>query len=282
MNRQWGTASIIVLWTLLTVPLLPAPAFAEKPRPETIEAWDRYLAWADAKNQRGASDPKGFLFEDFLAPQERSNILQRVLAGQVVISRTLNVVPSGTEFSVPNGEIHHWWGGILVPGIKLPELLVFLKDYDHHAGRFAEVEQSRLLSKQGNTFKFFFRLKRTKAIVTVYYNTWQECTYVERGPGKVSSRSVATRIVELENPGTSSERELPPGDGRGFLWRLVSWWRFEETPHGVIIECESASLSRDIPAIVRIIPGVSSYIRSTPTESLESVLLSIRAYAKNH
>ena len=144
MNHQCRTVSTIVLWTAITVPLLPIPAFAEKPRSETIQAWDRYLAWADAKNQREASDPNGFLFEDFLASQERSSIQQRVLAGQVVIRRTLNVVPFGTDFSVPNGEIHHWWGGILVPGIKLPELLVFLKDYDHHARRFADVEQSRL------------------------------------------------------------------------------------------------------------------------------------------
>jgi hypothetical protein len=56
-------------------------------------------------------------------------------------------------------------------------------------------------------------------------------------------------------------------------------WRFQQTGDGVIVELESASLSRDIPALVRLIPGVSSYIRSTPRESLESVLLDIRRHA---
>lgn len=44
----------------------------------------------------------------------------------------------------------------------------------------------------------------------------------------------------------------------------------------MVVEIESASLSRDIPIFVEFIPGVSSYIRSTPKESMESVLLSIR------
>jgi len=46
------------------------------------------------------------------------------------------------------------------------------------------------------------------------------------------------------------------------------------------VECESASLSRDIRGFVSIIPGVASYIRATPRESLESVLSTIRQYVK--
>jgi len=60
----------------------------------------------------------------------------------------------------------------------------------------------------------------------------------------------------------------------------VSWWRFQQTEKGVIVECDSASLSRDIPLIVKLIPGVAAYIRSTPKESLESFLASIRLHAK--
>ena len=189
------------------------------------------------------------------------------------------VVPPGQRLEVPDGEIHHWWGAILIPNARLPELLPFLQDYGHHAGKFSDVEKSELLSRKGETFKFYFRLRRTKAFVTAHYNSEQECTYQQHSPTRVSSRSVATKIAEVENPGTPQEREKPPGNDRGFLWRLVSWWRFEQTAEGVIVECESASLSRDIPTVVKFIPGVSSYIRSTPKESLESVLVSIRNHA---
>ncbi len=273
---------IMALGILAAAQCLAQPLLAEKLQPATVQAWDRYLAWADAKVQRELSDPKRFLIEDRLPPSERRAILQQVLGGAVVVRRTSGVVPAGVKFEVPDGEIHHWWGSILVPKISLAELLVFLKDYDHHAGRFADVERSRLLSHEGEKYRFYFRLRRSKAIVTAYYNTEQECVYTNHGPGRVSSRSTATKIAEIEDAGKPAEHERPPGDDRGFLWRLVSWWRFEETPQGVIVECESASLSRGIPTVVKLLPGVASYIRSTPKESLESVLLSIRSHSSPH
>jgi hypothetical protein len=80
----------------------------------------------------------------------------------------------------------------------------------------------------------------------------------------------------VADAGTPREREKTPGEDRGFLWRLASWWRLEETDRGVVIEVESASLSRDIPTFVLFIPGVSSYINSIPKDSIRSVLTSIR------
>ncbi len=277
MIRRPTITIVTVLAILAATHMLARPLRAEKLSPPTVQAWDRYLAWVDAKVQKELSDPSRFLIEDYLPEKERLAIKEKILSGAPVTGQVSRVVPQGAKFDVPDGEIHHWWGAILVPGVKLPELMSFLKDYDHHAGRFADVERSRLLSHQGNRYKFYFRLKRKKSFVTAHYNTEQECVYSDHGNGRISSRSYATKIAEIEDPGTSSERERPPGDDHGYLWRLASWWRFEEVPQGVIVECASASLSRDIPAIVRFIPGVSSYIRSTPKESLESVLLSIRA-----
>lgn len=257
----------------------PADAIAAQLEPATIQAWDRYFAWADAKVKRELSDPNRFLIEDFLPHDEMVSVRRQVESGAIVVHRVHSVIPAGVHFEVPDGELHHWWGAILIPNTTLPDLLPFLQDYGNHAGRFSDVERSELLSRSGNHFKFFFRLRRSKAIVTAYYNTEQECDYFFYGHGRVSSRSSATRIAEIENAGTPNERERPPGDDRGFLWRLVSWWRFEQTGKGVIVECESASLSRDIPVVVKLIPGVSAYIRSTPRESLESVLTSIRTHA---
>jgi hypothetical protein len=155
-----------------------------------------------------------------------------------------------------------------------------MQDYNHHAGKFADVERSRLLSAEGNRYRVYFRFRRSKSFVTVVYNTEQDCIYSSHGPARASSQSVATKIAELEDPGADSEREKPPGHDRGFLWRLVSWWRFEQKGNDVVVELESASLSRDIPSIIKLMPGVSSYIRSTPKESLESVLNSVRAHVK--
>ncbi len=282
MKPRTPATKSIALYILAAVCFFAGPLPGEELLPATVQAWNQYLTWADAKVRREETDPKGFLIEDFLPQAERRAIRQQLINGETVVRRMTGTIPAGSRFEVPGGEIHHWWGCIFLPKVRLPGLLEFLKDYDHHAGRFADVEKSRLLWHDASMYRFSFRLRRTKAFVTAYYNTEQECVYSDRGPGRASSRSSAIRIAEIENPGTPAERERPPGNDHGYLWRLVSWWRFEETPQGVIVECESASLSRKIPMFVKFIPGVAAYIRSTPKESLESVLLSIRSHAPAH
>ena len=168
----------------------------------------------------------------------------------------------------------------MLPNVKLSQLLQFLQDYNHHSGKFADVERSRLISVDGNRYRVYFRFRRSKSFVTAVYNTEQDCRYDFYGPERASSQSVATKIAEVDSPGTASEHEKTPGEDSGYLWRLVSWWRYEQKGNDVVVELESASLSRDIPLIVKMIPGVSSYIRSTPKESLESVLTTIRDHVK--
>jgi hypothetical protein len=270
-TKSIGAVAIFLLY-------LVHPALAAELKKETIQAWNQYLQWAQEKVNRELSDPNVFLIQNSLPPHEKAALWQRLSSGEIVASRMPSVAPPGVHFEVPSGEIHHWWGAILLRNVTLEKLLLFLQDYDHHAGRFADVERSRLIGKDGDRYRFFFRLQRSKAFVTAYYNTEQECIYTNRGPRRVSSQSSATKIAELENPGTSDEREKQPGNDRGFLWRLASWWRFEQKGPDVIVELESASLSRDIPAFVKFLPGISGYIRSTPRESLESVLTSIRQY----
>jgi hypothetical protein len=58
------------------------------------------------------------------------------------------------------------------------------------------------------------------------------------------------------------------------MWRLNSYWRFEETDGGVIVECESISLSRSIPFGVGWLVG--SFVESVPKESLSDMLVAIR------
>ncbi len=248
--------------------------------PPTVQAWDRYYKWADTKVSQEVRDLSKFLIQDRLSPKERQEIQHRLQTGQAYVERMTNVVPGNEKFSVPDGEIHHWWGTILLPKIKMAQLMPFLKDYNHHAGKFSDVVGSKLISREGEHFTISYRLRRTK-VITVNFNTTQDATYYPVDASHVWSKSAATKIAELEDAGTPKEKELPPGEDQGFLWRLVSWWRFQETEAGVIVELESASLSRDIPFALKLIPFVSSYIRSTPKETLESVLLSIRAQFAN-
>ena len=98
--------------------------------------------------------------------------------------------------------------------------------------------------------------------------------YARHGPGLASSASYATRIAEVKDAGTARETEKPVGDDRGFLWRLNSYWRFEEAWGGVIVELESISLSRGVPVALRWLVG--RYLDSVPRESIAATLEPIR------
>ena len=89
------------------------------------------------------------------------------------------------------------------------------------------------------------------------------------------SRSYSTRIAEVANADTPNEHEKPLGHDGGFLWRINSYWKFEEKDGGVYIECESISLTRDIPTGLGWL--IKPFITSIPKESLEMTMGSTRA-----
>ena len=89
------------------------------------------------------------------------------------------------------------------------------------------------------------------------------------------SRSVATRIAEVADADQPSEHEKPIGHDGGFLWRMNSYWRFEEKDGGVYVEVESISLTRDIPTGLGWLIG--PFVTNIPRESLLMTLGSTRS-----
>jgi hypothetical protein len=248
--------------TILALMLLLAPL-----RAETGSGWDRAVELTESRIARELASRAGFLAIDFLPPAEKEAASRTLQAGEVFTAK----LPLDVE--IPNGMAHHWLGAVFVPGVAVEDLVRWLQEYDEHDQRFAEVEDSRLLSRDGDRFKIFLRLRRKK-VVTVHYATEHDVVYRNHGSGRWSSVSRATRIAEIENGGTRAEREKPPGSDRGFLLRLHSYWRYQQVPGGVVVECETLSLSRGVPAAVRWIVG--PYLDSVPRESLSSTLLPIR------
>lgn len=244
---------------------------------ETVSGWESYVAGTEARIDRELASQEGFLVLDFLAPTERARCGETIRKGKVCISKRETLTAESKRIEVPGGLVHHWYGSVLVPGVRLDRVLAWVQTYDDREKFYPEVEESRLLSHQGDEYRIYLRIKRTK-ILTAHYATEHDVTYRRYGVGKASSRSIATRIRELADAGTAREKELPPGRDRGFLWRLNSYWRFEERDGGTVVECESVSLSKPIPEAVAWL--VRSFINSVPRESLESTLLPLRRYLK--
>ncbi|MBI1956736.1 MAG: hypothetical protein HYS38_10110 [Acidobacteria bacterium] len=243
----------------------------------TVAAWGTYVRLTERRITAELDGGQKFLVTDFLGDSEASSVRNLLRRGQVDIRKMKTLDAADQEIQVKDGMIHHWLGSIFVPGVKLDSFLEWLQDYNHHAQRFQEVEESRLLARNGNTFQIFLRLRRKK-IITVYYNTEHSAVYRSHGPRRASSRGFATKIAELDHPGTPQEQEKPVGSDRGFLWRLNSYWRYQEEDGGVSVECESLSLSRDIPFGLGWL--INGYVESVPRESLENTLLSIREGVK--
>jgi hypothetical protein len=79
----------------------------------------------------------------------------------------------------------------------------------------------------------------------------------------------------VDNAGEANERLEPLGHDRGFLWRMNTYWRFEEKDGGTYIECQSISLTRDIPTGLGWMIG--PYVNSVPRESLTFTLATTRS-----
>jgi len=250
----------------------PSVADAAKLEAGAVKAWDSYVQLTEKRIEAELTSTSGFLRTDFLPQGEASRITGVLNNGGAYIEKMNTRLADGREVSVPGGMIHHWFGSIYIPGTGSQALLNWVQDYDHHYRYFEEVEQSRLLSHEGDTFNIFLRFVRKK-VVTVHYNTNHTAVYRHHRDGLESSRSFTTRIAEVQNAGSISETEKPVGDDSGFLWRLNSYWRFKQQADGVIVECESISLSRSIPFGLGWL--IKSFVESVPRESLENTLVSI-------
>ena len=263
MLRSFRASALLALLVLQSTPS-PAIIPHAKLTQATLAAFDNYVRNREASIERQIAEGP-FLWAG--QRPERMRQLQR--AGMVVEP----LAGSGAE-NIRDGVVHDWLGAVFVPGVTLERALAVLQNYDAHKVSFApEVTESRLRRRDGDFFQVYLRLRKHK-LITVVLNTEYDITYRRVSPARVASRSYSTRIAEVEKPGTASERELTPGDDHGFLWRLHSFWRFEERDGGVYVEFEAVSLTRDVPRIVSAF--VTPIVRQLPRESLEMTLLNLR------
>jgi hypothetical protein len=227
----------------------------------TVEAFDRYVRTAEARLQPTQSN----LWAE--ASAERNKLVRD--------GRVLAEPWSGDgDIEIPGGLIHDWVGAVYLPGATLDRTLAMVQNYDGHKNIYKpEVIDSRLIGRQDGQFRVYLRLLKKK-VITVVLNTQHDAQYWRSDRQFAFSRSYSTRIAEVDNPGKADERELPPGNDHGFLWRLNSYWRFAEREGGVYVECEAISLTRDVPTGLGWL--VNPIVRSLPRESLANTLRATR------
>jgi len=237
------------------------------------EAFTRYVRATDSRNNSELRRRTDLLWVDSLAEATRKKAYTDLSRGEIQLEQR-TTRESGREIACPDCMIHHWEGVVYIPGARLDDVLRVLEDYNHHAEYYApDVARSQIEERDGDHFRVFLRFRRQKAI-TVVLNTEHEINYYRDSASGAHSRSSATHVAEVENPGKPKEREKPREEDNGFLWGMETWWRMEEKDNGVYVQSEVVSLSRDIPAGLGWMIG--PFVTAVPKESLTFTLEATR------
>jgi hypothetical protein len=244
---------------------MPEAAKPVQLKPQTVEAFDAYIHEAETAMEQALGGSLPFLWSDV-----RPERAQQVSRGQVVAQFWSGRAP----VKVPHGLIHDWIGAALIPDMTVKQTLALVQDYDNHKHIYQpEVIDSRLVNRRENDYQIYLRLLKKK-IITVVLDTDHDVRYYPLDRTRWACRSYSTRIAEVEDPGSPKERVWPPDTGYGFLWRLYSYWRFQERDQGVYIECRAISLTRDIPFGLGW--AIEPIIQKLPRESLVNTLEATR------
>ena len=269
IQKRTRTALILLASLVLPSPLLSA----ETPAPETLKAFDSYVQAAEARNNEELAARKHFLWLDVSPEPERDHSYDHLKSQQTIIRHSASCASRNCS-NIPGGIIHDWTGITFVPGVTLQQTLSALQDYDRDADYYRPtVLRAKLLSRAGNSFRVFLRLKETH-VLTVVLDTEYEIQYLVADSTHAASVSHSTRITEIENAGTPQERATSPKDNHGFLWSLNSYWRFYQADGGVYIQCNAISLTRDVPVGLGWLAG--PFIENVPRESLDFTLTATR------
>ena len=236
---------------------------------KTTTAFDKYVAATEARIQQEIKPGGAFLYIDALSPDEMKSSYDKLKNGEILVEKRETKAP-GVSSDVPDGMVHHWVGLAFIPGASLAQVTAIAKDYDRRAELYKpEISASRLISHQSNEYKFFLRLYQ-KRFTTAVFNTEYVAHWGQVDASKVYSNSVSTRIAEVKDSDHPDGDEYPVGQGRGYLWRLNTYWRFQEKDGGVYLQCEALSLTRDIPYGLGWL--IKPLVTKIPKESLNHAL----------
>jgi hypothetical protein len=264
---------LLALILLFSLTLASSLRSAETPTPETLKAFEGYVQAAEVRNNEELANKKNFLWLNILPKSERERTYRLLKRQQTIIRRSTSCTSRDCA-SIPGGLIHDWTGITFVPGVTLQQTLAALQDYDRDADYYRlTVLRAKLLSRAGNSFRVFLRLKETH-VLTVVLDTEYEIQYLVVDSTHAASISHSTLITEIENAGSVQEHATPPKDNHRFLWRLNSYWRFYQADGGVYIQCNAISLTRDVPAGLGWL--AAPFIENVPRESLDFTLTATR------
>ncbi len=232
--------------------------------PQTVAEFDGYAHKVEGElNERWQGRKKFLYIED----DEKNK--ESVLNGDLFVQQMNAKGP----VEITNGLIHDWLGAIYIPDVTVQQVVNVLEDFDRHKHIYPSISDSHTVSRSGNDVKGYWRLQQ-KGLVPVILDVEEDAHYTELAPGKWKAQNYAHNITEVDTGLFTRGRKFPLGEGHGYLWRLYAYWSLEAYRGGVLAECRTLSLSRDVPQALAW--AVTPYVQKMPQSSLTSILRETR------
>ena len=257
--HRFGSNTISRLTALTFVWVSMAGTGMAEPKPATVAAFNSYIAQVENRleQQHGSS-------KDFLVSADPA----RLRGGEQIIAHVMP--PNGSD--LPGAMLHHWRGTAFAPGATAADFERLMKEFPAYSKVYQpQVVQARTLSQQDDHFQVRMRT-RQKHVITVVMDMTFDITFGRLDARRGYSFSRSTQVSEIQSPGTKDERALGPTQDHGFMWRLNTYWSYEERDGGLYMQIESVSLSRSVPEGLGWI--IKPFVESVPRESLEFTLRS--------
>jgi hypothetical protein len=254
-KRFW--TNLFLMSGLLTLTAAHHRARAE-PTTAAVSAFDDYVHSVEsrlAQQHRNA----------FLAPPQDE---QRLRKGELIIEP---ITPL-TGLPLPGALLHDWRGTAFAAGAKAADFERLMRNINAYPQYFSpQVLQAKVITQQGDHLQAIMRI-RQKHVLTVVLDTSYDITFGRLDTQRGYSISRSTKISEIDSPGSADEHALSSSEEHGFLWRLNSYWTYEERDGGLYLQIESVSLTRSVPNGLNWI--IQPFIEKIPRESLEFTLRS--------
>jgi len=189
-----------------------------------------------------------------------------VRRGEVVVER----LPGVGDLS--GAMLHDWHGTAFAPGATAADFERLMRDFEAYPQHFSpQVVEAKQLAHEGDHLQAWMRV-RQRHVITVVMDSRYDITYGQMDARHGYSISRSTQIDEIEGAGTPKERALSADEEHGFLWRLNTYWSYEERDGGLYLQVEAVSLTRSVPRGLGW--AIGPYVESVPRESLEFTLRS--------
>lgn len=250
-RRFLSSRKLAILCGILIAAAAPGRGMGQ-PTPAAVAAFNSYTAAVEARLAQQHRSRTAFLAG---APLRR---------GEPIVERL--TPPAGD--ALPGALLHHWRGTAFVAGGKAGNFEQLLRNFNAYPQEFSpEVLQARVLTQDGDHLQAWMRI-RQRHVITVTMDTTYDVTFGRLDAQHGYSISRSTQISEVDSGGHA----LSSSEDHGFLWRMNTYWSYEERDGGLYIQVESVSLTRSIPTGLGW--AVGPFVESIPRESMEFTLRS--------